>query len=98
MNATAGYDLAGELVRAGFRPIAPLLDAELTLYTTHGRYAVFRPRSALRIRDGHLVLAHPCEAGLAFARADILGVSGGVTVEPYGGYQLFQAIPDSLSS
>ena len=86
------YSLEKELAADGYRKLIGFLGAELTLYTTHGTFAVFWPRSCLRFEAGRLVLAHPCSAGISFARSEVLGVSGGVSVSPYTDKELFQRV------
>jgi hypothetical protein len=87
-------NLAEQLAGAGFKALIRFLDAELTIYSTRGTYAVFRPRESLHVANGRLVLGHPCEAGLAFERTEILGVSGGVSILPYPshGHRLYQKV------
>jgi hypothetical protein len=87
-------NLEQQLADGGFKALIRFLDAELTLHTSKGTFALFSPRSCLHVENGKLILGHPCELGLAFERADILHVSSGVSVSPYPnlGHRLFQRI------
>jgi len=87
-------NLEQQLAEAGFKALLPFLAAELTLHTSKGVYAVFRPRSCLRVENGKLILGHPCSPGWAFERSELIAVSGGVSVSPYPGpgHRLFQKV------
>lgn len=88
--------LEEQLENTAFQYLTRFLDAELTLTTKRGRFAVFRPRGCLHVQGKWLALGHPCGDPLLFRPEEILHVSGGVSVEPFNGYQLFQGIPDTL--
>ena len=87
-------NLAEQLAQAGLKALIPFLGAELTLHTTKGTFALFRPRECLHVENGKLVLGHPCETGMSFERAEIIAVRGGVSVSPYPGpgHRLYQRL------
>lgn len=88
-----------EQLRAfGLPYLAQLLGAELTILTKRGTYAVFWPRQCLRVENGRLVLAHPCEKGLSFLREEIIALHSGVSILPYPGpgHRLYQRVVEHL--
>jgi hypothetical protein len=97
--STGNMNLEDQLRSFGLPHLASMLDAELTIESCKGTYAIFWPKQCLRVAGDKLILAHPCESGgLSFSRDDILRISSGVSVVPYSGpgrrHSLFQRVID----
>jgi hypothetical protein len=79
-SVAAGPSLEDELTRIGLVSVARQLDAQFTLRTVKGDFAVFLPRACISVTaDGRLRLGHVCAGGgLYFSKPEILHVFPGV--------------------